>query len=556
MWFFRFISFMFFCFLFFFLYLFLLFFFLFCFYGGGFILDFFLFSLSGFEVSLSFIIDYVSLGFFLRVSFISSMVFLYSLFYIRGTVDSRRFLWLVFGFVSSMFFLVFSGNFFMTIVGWDGLGLISFCLVIFYSNHGRLESGLVTVFRNRVGDVFFLMCFFFFVGRGGFLFDVGSFFDGFLFFIFLFLGAITKRAQIPFSAWLPAAIAAPTPVSSLVHSSTLVTAGVYVLIRFFYIFSSFRVVFIKFFFILTILVAGVCANIERDFKKVVAISTLSQLGMMLFILSVGVWVLSFLHMVIHAFFKRMLFLRTGSLMSHLGGNQDSRFYGRGAVSWSSFLFFFSSCVCLAGFPFYIGFYSKDFIILRSSFFLGIFFYFLFLIGCLFTIFYSFRLILMGYCSWYKGYSFSFYEERRNFLFPVTFLFFKSWLLGGVFYWCFLRGRNVFFCFFDVFVGLILILAGIFFYKFFSLFYHLFFYFCLISFIRWFSSRGRSFLLGKKVYHKWDGRWLEVLGGQGVFSQANALSLFFDFYKKIGLGVIVIFLSFFGLLFFIYFFSWI
>ena len=173
---------------------------------------------------------------------------------------------------------------------------------------------------------------------------------------------------------------------------------------------------------------------------------------MLFILSVGVWVLSFLHMVIHAFFKRMLFLRTGSLMSHFGGNQDSRVYGRGVVSWSSFLFFFSSCVCLAGFPFYIGFYSKDFIILRSSFFLGIFFYFLFLIGCLFTIFYSFRLILMGYCSWYKGYSFSFYEERRNFLFPVTFLFFKSWLLGGVFYWCFLRGRNVFFLFFWCFCG--------------------------------------------------------------------------------------------------------
>ena len=187
MWFFRFISFMFFCFLFFFLYLFLLFFFLFCFYGGGFILDFFLFSLSGFEVSLSFIIDYVSLGFFLRVSFISSMVFLYSLFYIRGTVDSRRFLWLVFGFVSSMFFLVFSGNFFMTIVGWDGLGLISFCLVIFYSNHGRLESGLVTVFRNRVGDVFFDV-FLFFCRKRRFSFWCWFFFWGISFFYFFVFG--------------------------------------------------------------------------------------------------------------------------------------------------------------------------------------------------------------------------------------------------------------------------------------------------------------------------------------------------------------------------------
>jgi NADH-ubiquinone oxidoreductase chain 5 len=392
---------------------------------GGFFFEVFLFRIGGVDFSISFLFDYVSLGFFSCVSFISGLVFLYSVFYIEGTVDFRRFFWLVFGFVLSIFFLVFSGNFFLVMVGWDGLGLISFCLVIFYSNHSRLESGLVTVFRNRVGDVFFLVCFFFFFLSGSFFFDSGSLFNKVGFFIFLFLGAITKRAQLPFSAWLPAAIAAPTPVSSLVHSSTLVTAGVYVLIRFSYIFFFLDLVVFKLIFVLTILVAGVSANLEKDFKKVVAISTLSQLGLILFVLSVGVWVLSFLHMIIHAFFKSMLFLRTGSLMSHLGGNQDSRFYGRGIFSFFSILFFLVRCVCLSGFPFFIGFYSKDFIILGRSVGLGLFFYFSFLVGCFFTVLYRFRLFSSGYSSLFKGYSLGGYEESFNFLVPTTFLFFKA-----------------------------------------------------------------------------------------------------------------------------------
>lgn len=181
-------------------YLVLLFYFFVCFYFGGRLIDFFLFRLGGLDLSLSVVFDYVSFGFFSCVSFISGLVFLYSVFYIEGTVDQRRFLWLVAGFVFSIMILVFSGNFLLTMVGWDGLGLTSFCLVIFYSNHSRLESGLVTVFSNRVGDVFFLVCFFFFYSSGSFFFDVGSLSRRILFFLFIFLGAITKRAQMPFSA--------------------------------------------------------------------------------------------------------------------------------------------------------------------------------------------------------------------------------------------------------------------------------------------------------------------------------------------------------------------
>jgi len=121
-------------------------------------------------------------------------------------------------------------------------------------------------------------------------------------------------------------MAAPTPVSSLVHSSTLVTAGLYVLIRYHYVFFSNYWV-LKAFGISTMFLAGMCACMEKDFKKIIAMSTLSQLGIMVYILSLGLWSLSFLHIIIHAFFKSILFLSSGSLISHNGGGQDSRFYG-------------------------------------------------------------------------------------------------------------------------------------------------------------------------------------------------------------------------------------
>jgi len=187
---------------------------------------------------------FLSFGFFRCVSLISSVVFVYSVFYIEGTVDIRRFLFLVFLFVFSMFLLVFSGNFFLVLLGWDGLGLVSFCLVLFYTGATSLMSGLLTMFSNRIGDSFFLVSFFIMFNRGYFFLIFFSFFNRFFFIVLLLFGAITKSAQVPFSAWLPAAIAAPTPVSSLVHSSTLVTAGLYVLIRFNYFFFCFWIFFI------------------------------------------------------------------------------------------------------------------------------------------------------------------------------------------------------------------------------------------------------------------------------------------------------------------------
>jgi len=204
------------------------------------------------------------------------------------------------------------------------------------------------------------------------------------------------------------------------------------------------------------LLAGACACMEKDFKKIVAISTLSQLGMMFYVLSIGLWRLSFLHMMVHAFFKRILFLRSGSLISHNGGGQDSRFYGAERWSRSSYLYFIVRCLSLSGFPFIIGFYSKDYMLGEVMGSFSGFFYFTFLFRCGLTIMYSLRLILIGYQAGVKGFVVNSIYEDRDFVFPVYFLFMACCFSGGVLSWFFLSGVRVALRGLDYLVGLILI----------------------------------------------------------------------------------------------------
>jgi NADH-ubiquinone oxidoreductase chain 5 len=496
-----------------------------------------------------FLFDFVSFGFFSCVSFISGVVLFYSLFYMEGAVDMRRFVFLVFLFVFSMFLLVFSGNFFLTMVGWDGLGLVSFLLVVFYPNSSSLDSGLITVFSNRVGDVFFLVSFLFFYSVGSSSFDSFSFdFLPFLL-LFIFFGGITKSAQIPFSAWLPAAIAAPTPVSSLVHSSTLVTAGVYVFVRFNYIFSYFDFFFLSFLFLSTIVLSGLCAILEKDFKKIVAISTLRQLGMIMFVLSIGLWVLSFIHMIIHAFFKSMLFLRTGSIISQARGLQESRFYGGFVFSFSSFVYFVVSCLCLSGFPFFIGFYSKDFIISSFSFFGGVFFYYFFILGCLFTVAYRARLIYEGFFLAFGGFCFLSLKETSYFFLPVLFLFFNCWVLGGAFYWVFLSDFIFSFFLFDLFFGILLLLFGIITFLYIKIFYRFFFFLSNVLFLRWGFNGGASSFNSKFFFSSFESSWIEVLGGSGIYSLFIRSNFLFTKLDNIAFGS----MAFVSLVAFFYFF---
>jgi len=196
-------------------------------------INFLLLDINTINLTLYFLLDRCRCLFIGVVIFISSIVIFYSSKYIEGDSGSIKFLYMVLLFVASIALIVLGTNIIIILLGWDGLGLVSYCLVIYYQNETSNASGIITVLSNRLGDVGILIGVIFIINFGDWgiltfgLQDQAVYFTG----IFLMLGAITKRAQMPFSAWLPAAIAAPTPVSALVHSSTLVTAGVYLVIR-------------------------------------------------------------------------------------------------------------------------------------------------------------------------------------------------------------------------------------------------------------------------------------------------------------------------------------
>lgn len=216
---------------------------------------------------------------------------------------------------------------------------------------------------------------------------------GLLIIIIIFLAAVTKRAQIPFSSWLPLAIAAPTPVSSLVHSSTLVTAGVYMVLRF----NDFLVVnlggglfFVR---VLTILMSGIIAIFECDLKKVIALSTLRQLGLIIIVLRLGLKILGFFHLLTHAVFKSLLFLCAGVVIHRIRDSQDIRLCGNlGGFMPFVRVRFYVSVIALIGIPFLAGFYSKD-LIMESLYILKVNFLIIALIffSLALTILYSLRL---------------------------------------------------------------------------------------------------------------------------------------------------------------------
>lgn len=321
-------------------------------------------GLSRIRVIMLLLLDWISLGFVGFVLLISSIVLFYSHYYIYGDKNLYRFILIVYLFVLSMLLMILSPNLIRILLGWDGLGLVSYCLVIYYQRVKSRNAGILTILSNRVGDVAILLriAWLFNFGRWN-LFYVQFFFEFYpLMFLFLMiLAGMTKRAQIPFSAWLPAAIAAPTPVSALVHSSTLVTAGVYLLIRF-SVTLNFNLTLI-YIGALTMFISGLGANYETDLKKIIALSTLRQLGVMIFILSLGRIELAFFHLLRHALFKSLLFLCAGAFIHGVGDIQDIRLVGSlgGQAPVSSF-YFFSCSLSLCGFPFLSGFYSKDLIL--------------------------------------------------------------------------------------------------------------------------------------------------------------------------------------------------
>nr|AYW52318.1 NADH dehydrogenase subunit 5 [Anthribidae sp. 9 ACP-2013] len=353
---------------------------------------------NSFEIIYFLYLDWMTFMFVSFVCFISSMVLFYSIDYMSNEKFKARFSMLVILFVLSMMMMIISPNLISILLGWDGLGLVSYCLVIYYQNNKSFNAGMLTALTNRVGDVALLMAI-------AWMMSFGSW--NFLFYIeimkenkimqlisgLIVLAAWTKSAQIPFSSWLPAAMAAPTPVSSLVHSSTLVTAGVYLLIRFYFLFSKEIMFLMLFFSLFTMFMSGLSANFEFDLKKIIALSTLSQLGLMMSILMLGEFNLAFFHLLIHAIFKALLFMCAGNFIHSYINCQDIRYMGNLILLMPLTSSFFNiSNLSLCGLPFLSGFYSKDLILeFMSMNYLNMLVYLVFYMSIGLTVMYSMRL---------------------------------------------------------------------------------------------------------------------------------------------------------------------
>nr|UHA57012.1 NADH dehydrogenase subunit 5 [Layahima valida] len=358
-----------------------------------------LLSLNSSSIVMTVLLDWMSLIFMSFVLFISSMVIYYSDDYMHGDDNLNRFIILVLMFVLSMMFLIISPNLISILLGWDGLGLVSYCLVIYYQNVKSYNAGMITALTNRVGDVALLLSIAWMLNYGSwnyiyYLECMSGDYQMTVIAWLVVLAAMTKSAQIPFSSWLPAAMAAPTPVSALVHSSTLVTAGVYLLIRFnLLFFNTYLSKLLLLMSVLTMFMAGLGANYEFDLKKIIALSTLSQLGLMMSILSMGYADLAFFHLLTHALFKALLFMCAGSIIHNMSNTQDIRLMG-GLVNMMPL-----TCTCfnianlaLCGMPFLAGFYSKDLILeIVSMSSVNLLIYFLYFLSTGLTVCYSMRL---------------------------------------------------------------------------------------------------------------------------------------------------------------------
>nr|ADZ56294.1 NADH dehydrogenase subunit 5 [Tuarega ouarzazatensis] len=327
-----------------------------------------LFNLNGSMVVMTLILDWMSLIFMSFVMYISSLVIYYSEDYMSGESNMNRFIIIVLMFILSMGFLIISPNLISILLGWDGLGLVSYCLVIYYQNVKSYGAGMLTALSNRIGDVAILISIAWMLNFGSwnyiYYYDfISDSFEMKLITGLIILAAMTKSAQIPFL--LDACCYGSSYTCfCLVHSSTLVTAGFNCWFVLVLCWESFNFGwFLLLIGCMTMFMAGLCANIEFVLKKITALSTLSQLGLVMSILAMGYHKLAFFHLLTHAFFKALLFMCAGSMIHNLSDTQDIHFMGPIAyfMPLTSVCFNVSS-LSLCGLPFLAGFYSKDLIL--------------------------------------------------------------------------------------------------------------------------------------------------------------------------------------------------
>ena len=382
-------------------------------------------ALANFKVNFGFLLDQLSLLWLLFVTGIGTLIHWYSTNYMKNDENYAKFFAYLNLFIFFMIVLVTGSNLLITFIGWEGVGLCSYLLIGFWhKNQSYNDAAKKAFIMNRIGDLGFL---------------VGVFILAFLFqsldymtikeallqgtnhqintwigwaALALFIGAVGKSAQIPLYTWLPDAMAGPTPVSALIHAATMVTAGIFLITRLNFVFDLAPHIqnIIAIVGAVTSLFAATIGLVQTDIKKVLAYSTVSQLGLMFMAVGFGAYEIAVFHVVTHAFFKACLFLGSGSVIHAMGGEQDMRNMG-GLKKFmpATYATFLLATIAISGFPPFSGFFSKDEILL-TAFSHNPVLYVIGSIASIMTAFYMFRLLYLTFFKNFRG-----TQEQKNHL---------------------------------------------------------------------------------------------------------------------------------------------
>ncbi|WP_433863397.1 NADH-quinone oxidoreductase subunit L [Sphingobacterium thalpophilum] len=372
-------------------------------------------SVGHLNIGLSFLVDPLSAIMLLIVTGIGFLIHIYSIGYMQQDSGFGKFFAYLNLFIFFMLLLVLGSNYLVMFIGWEGVGLCSYLLIGFwYKNKSYASAAKKAFVMNRIGDLGFLLAVFLILGTFGSL-EFSTVFPAAKNFaagdmtvvsitILLFIAATGKSAQIPLFTWLPDAMAGPTPVSALIHAATMVTAGIYMIARsnVLFVLSPFTLQLITVIAIGTALLAAAIALTQNDIKKVLAYSTVSQLGYMFLGLGVGAFTGAFFHVLTHAFFKALLFLGAGSVIHGMSDEQDMRKMGGLKKAMPvTFITMLIGTIAISGIPPFSGFFSKD-EILANAFAANPVLWILGFIGALMTAFYMFRMLFMTFYGPFRG----------------------------------------------------------------------------------------------------------------------------------------------------------
>src|SRR5579863_4013450 len=371
-----------------------------------------------FQVDFAFYLDPLSLVMLLVVTGVGFLIHIYSVGYMWDDPSYYRFFSYINLFMFFMLTLVLASNYLLMFIGWEGVGLASYLLIGFwFTKDSAASAGKKAFIVNRIGDFGFLIALFLLIKHFGSL-NFAQVFDavkpltaetagvGLLstIGILLMVGAAGKSAQIPLYIWLPDAMEGPTPVSALIHAATMVTAGVYMVSRSHVVFehAPIALTVVAITGTLTAFFAATIGIAQTDIKKVLAYSTVSQLGYMFMACGVGAFSAGIFHLMTHAFFKGLLFLAAGSVIHAVGGEQDMRRMGglRSYIPWTTLTMGIST-LAIAGIPPFAGFWSKDEILWRA-YLANPIYWLIGVVTAFITSFYMFRLLFMTFAGEYRG----------------------------------------------------------------------------------------------------------------------------------------------------------